>query len=362
LIKNKMLKIALIGIIFFLILNIGLVLAEDCPTCRGAGKIVCPECKGTGKTPTGEQLGACSTCLGSGVVEASVSNKGASASLSDEKVIVTASFQNKGEVGVYGNVVAEVDGSATTYSSSSERTYFPPQETVQVTLTIEGISTNDYRYFTSQPYLRVRASVSDVDEIACPDCGGTGIAYSQSEDCPYCDGTGFITCPDCDGTGILTEGGTSLHQAETPSFAFDGAIIGVGVVAAAAVVVVFAVKRKKMSEKDLRKLSATEFQNWVIQRFSGKAASVRDSGMGIDGYTSQGNPLHIEQADNVDRNVIERFAGAMGRIKAMNGTIVAFSFSDDAYRGITRARLNYRTEIRMVTVKELTERKVAALM
>jgi hypothetical protein len=362
LIKNKTLKIALIGILFFSILNIGVVLAAECPTCHGIGKIVCPECKGTGKTASGEELGACSTCLGSGVVEATISNKGATGSASDGTITVTGSFQNKASVGTYGTVVAEVDGSTATYSGSSARTFFPPQENVGVTVTIEGISSNDYRYLTSQPYLRVRAHVEDIDDVACPDCGGTGIAYSQSEDCPYCDGTGFITCPDCDGTGILTEGGTSRQQDDAPSFAFDGALIGVGVVAAAAVVVVLAVKRKKMSEKDLKKLSATEFQNWVIQRFSGKAASVRDSGMGIDGYTSRGDPLHIEQADNVDRNVIERFAAAMGRIKAMNGTIVAFSFSDDAYRGITRARLNYRTEIRMVTVKEIAERKVAALM
>jgi len=359
-VKNKTLKIALIGILFFSILNIVPVLAADCPTCHGIGKIVCPECKGTGKTSTGEQLGACSTCLGSGVVEATIASKGATASASDGTIIVKGTFENKENVGTYGTVVAEIDGSTATYTGSSARTYFPPQENVEVPVTIGGISSNDYRYLTSQLYLRVRTHVSDVDEVACPDCAGTGIASTQVEDCPYCDGTGFITCPDCDGTGTITEGGA--QQTEVPSFAFDGAIIGVGVVAAAAVVVVFAVKRKRMTEKDLRKLSSTEFQNWVIQRFSGKAASLRDSGMGIDAYTSGGNPIHIEQADNIGRNVIESFAAAMGRIKAMNGTIVAFSFSDDAYRGITRARLNYRTEIRMVTVKELTERKVATLM
>ena len=359
---NKTLKIALIGILFFSILNIGVVLAEECPTCHGVGKIVCPECKGTGKTASGEQLGPCSTCLGSGVVAATVSNRGATGSASDGTIIVKGTFQNKENVGTYGTVIAEVAGSSTTYTASSARTYFPPQKDVEVTVTIKDISSNDYRYITSQPYLRVSARVTDVDEVTCPDCGGTGIAYSQSEDCPYCDGTGLITCPDCGGTGILTEGGSSGQQAEAPSFAFDGAIIGVGVVAAAAAVIVFAVKKKKMSEKDLRKLSSSEFQNWVIQRFSGKAATARDSSMGIDAYTSGGNPIHIEQADNVDRNVIERFAAAMGRIRAMNGTIVAFSYSDDAYRGITRARLNYRTEIRMVTIKELSERKVAALM
>lgn len=365
-VKKKMIKIILIGMLFFTILNIAPALAAECPTCNGVGRIVCPECRGSGKISSGGQEGSCSTCLGSGVVEATISNKGTVGSLSDGKVIVKGTFQNKESVGTYGNVVAEVDGSGTTYKSPSERTYFPPQQDVTVTLTIDGITDNDYRYLSGQIYLRVRAKVTDVDDVACPDCAGTGTSSAVIENCPNCLGTGFITCPDCLGTGIQTgtggTGSSGTQQAEVPAFAFDSALIGVGVVAAATVVVVVALKKRKMTEKDLRKLSSTEFQNWVIQRLSGKAASARDSSMGIDAYTTGGKPVHIEQADNVGRNAIERFAAAMGRIKAMNGIIIAFSFSDDAYRGITRARLNYRTEIRMLTAKELAERKAAALI
>ena len=77
--------------------------------------------------------------------------------------------------------------------------------------------------------------------------------------------------------------------------------------------------------------------------------------MGIDGYTLEGQPVSIKQADNVDRNVIENFAAAMGRRQAKDGMIVAFSFGTDAIRGRVRAKMNYGFEIQMVTVRELID-------
>ena len=349
-----MLKVALIVILLFSNLNIALVMAQ-CPTCQGTGKIVCPHCKGTGKLSTGGEVEPCSTCQGSGVVQPEIANKGATGWISDGSVVVSGNFENEEDVGVSGTVVAEVEASSTTYTSSAESAHFPPHETIAVTITIDGISDSDYRYLSSQRYLRVRITVSEVDEITCPDCGGTGSVSSTQEDCPYCDGTGLMTCPECGGSGTLVDGGGGAQNDATSSFAVDGAIIGVGVVAAAAVVIVVAVKRRKVTEKGLRKLSSNEFQNWVVQRLSGKTSSVRESGMGIDAYTAEGNPIQIKQADNVGRNVIESFAAAMGRIKARNGMIVAFSFSEDAYKGAIRAKINYRIEIKPVTVKELIE-------
>jgi hypothetical protein len=357
-IKSKTIKIALIVILLFSNLNIALVMAQ-CPTCQGTGKIVCPHCKGTGQVSAGGPLEPCSTCLGSGVVTPNIANKGATAWTSDGTVVVRASFENEEDVVASGTVVAEVDASATTYTSSSESTNFPPHETIAVTITIEGISLNDYRYLSSQKYLRVRVTVSEVGEITCPDCDGTGSVSSTQEDCPYCDGTGLMTCPDCGGSGTLVDGGGGAQNDETSSFAIDGAIVGVGIVAAAAIVIVVAVKKKRVTEKGLRKLSSTDFQNWVVQRLSGRTSSVRDSGMGIDAYTTGGNPIQIKQVDNVDKNVIDSFAAAMGRIKARNGTIVAFSFSEDAYKGVIRAKIHYRIEIKLVTVKELIERRAA---
>jgi hypothetical protein len=173
----------------------------------------------------------------------------------------------------------------------------------------------------------------------------------STQDCPYCGGTGDIDCPACGGTGV---------EAGEQNGALDigGAVYGIAAVAVVAGVAVAAfvvVKKRTVKESDLRKLPPTEFQNWVLKRAGGKASSQSDARIGIDGYTIEGQPISIKQADGVDRNVLENFAAAMGRHNAKSGTIVAFSFSDDAIRGRVRAKMAYGREIQMVTVKELIE-------
>ena len=128
-----------------------------------------------------------------------------------------------------------------------------------------------------------------------------------------------------------------------------------GIVAGVVIAAVVIVKRKKVTEKDLKKLSSDEFQKWVIQRLSGNPSSLRDARLGIDAYTAEGHPIQIKPSDNIGRNEIDTFASIMGRVKAKNGIVVAFSFRDDVYRGIVRARVNYGIEIQKVTVKELIE-------
>ena len=320
-------------------MNVAAVMAQ-CPTCQGTGKIVCPQCNGYAS-----------------LVKPSISNLGLQSWTKDGGVLVDGSFQNNEDVGVYGTLIATITNpfSDQTYTSSSSRTYFPPHERIQVPITIEGIEPRDYSYFLSKPNQLVSMSVSEVDYITCP----------------YCDGTGFVPCPDCGST--IIDGGASEYVGEGPSeyvrggkeqnqdvsvsFPHDLTIVGVGGVAAVAIAAIVVVKRKKVTEKDLRKLVPIEFQNWVVQRLSGKAASTKDSRIGIDAYTAEGHPIQIRQSDNIGRNTIENFASLMGRIKAKNGVIIAFSFADDAIRGIVRARMNYRVEIKKVTVKELIERR-----
>ena len=127
----------------------------------------------------------------------------------------------------------------------------------------------------------------------------------------------------------------------------------VAIVAGVAVTAFVVVKKRGVKESDLRKMSPSEFQDWVLRKMSGRAASQSDVRTGIDGYTLDGQPVSIKQADDVDRTVIENFAAAMGRRKAKNGTIVAFSFGTDAVRGRIRAKMNYGFEIQMLTVREL---------
>ncbi len=308
-----------------------------CPTCQGTGKVVCPNCDGNA------------------LVKPTITYSGGTAKIAWGKVYVTSFFQNKEDVGAYGTPIVEVKAETKTYTKSSSRTYFPPHESVTIEITFEGISNRDYDYLSEHQYLGgtfLSGTVTEVDEITCP----------------VCDGTGFVSCPDCggaliDGEGedIIIDGGGGEQKGDVSvSLPVDWTMVGVGVVAAVVIAAVVVVRRKKVTEEDLRKLPSDEFQNWVVQRLLGKASSLRDSRIGICGYTAEGHPIQIEQSDNIGGNVIDNFASVMGRIKAKNGIVVAFSFSDDVYRGMVRARRNYGIEIKKVTVKELIKSKKMA--
>jgi hypothetical protein len=355
--RIKFLVASLIAILLFSALSLALAETE-CPTCHGTGKIVCPNCHGTGKITTSETTEICPTCQGSGVLKPTISNKGTNAWTSEDVAYVKGMFQNEEDVGVNGMVTAEIQCSTTTYTNTSASIYFPPHETIDVIIPIQGISYNDYRYLTQQRYLRSHIYVSEVDEITCPDCGGTGLV-SVLADCPECGGTGYITCPDCGGSGFLTAGGGQTESAGFPMVEVGAVAAGV---AAAVAVVLVVVKKKRVSEASLRKLTASEFQNWVIQRLSARTASQEDSRIGIDAYTSDGYPIQIKQSDDVGGVVIDNFATAMGRRKARNGIIVAFSFGKGVYEGTARAKIHYRLDIKTVTVRELIERRDMLLL
>ena len=261
---------------------------------------------------------------------------------SEGKVYVTAYILNNEDFGVYGTPTAEVTSELFhIYKGSSLRTYFPPKETVERTIAIEGISQIDYSYFSSAQFLRPNIFLTN---------------FEDSSDT----GNGDPTNGDPFGNGDPTNGDPfdgEQRQETNISFPIDWPILGVGIVAAVAVGVFVFVKQKKVSESHLSEVSLNEFQNWVVKRFSGKNASQKESNIGIDGYTAQGTPLLIKQSENVGANVIDSFASVIGRQNARNGIVVAFSFSDDIYRGIVRAKRNYRIEIKKVTIKELIARK-----
>jgi hypothetical protein len=203
--------------------------------------------------------------------------------------------------------------------------------------------------------------------VKCPNCS-TYMFGKPDPLCPVCDGTGYVTCPECGGVGIDVREGDQINDANIDgggkkmenvniSLPFDWTFIGVSVVAVVAIGAFVFVKQKKVSEKHLREVSSNEFQNWVVQRFSGKVASQREARIGIDGYTGEGYPILIKQSENIDGNIIDGFASVISKIKASTGIVVGFSFNDDVYREIVRAKRNYRIEIKKVTVKDLIQRK-----
>jgi hypothetical protein len=116
-------------------------------------------------------------------------------------------------------------------------------------------------------------------------------------------------------------------------------------------------KRRRVNEKSLRRLSSSEFQNWVLKRLDGKPATSKDIALGIDGFSRLNEPISIKQTDSVGMVAVDSFAASLAKNRARSGIMVAFDFSDDAVRGKVRARMNYRLDIQMMTVRELIQGK-----
>ena len=291
----------------------------------------CPKCDGTGKLTVREP---CPTCQGASALNPSVVLKrtlpGAMPSQTRIATSVSGVFHNEEIFGVYGVVTAQIKTPTETFTNvSSSATYFPPQENVTVTLLIEGV---EYK-----PYWSYSIRISRIENLDCSDCGGTGYLSSR------------ITCPDCGGTGVLSGFAGGLGNFG----GIGGAVIGIVAVGMVAVVSFVLIKRKRVTEESLRRLASFEFQEWVIKRLLASPSSQKDSYSGIDAYTSVGYPIQIRQEDDVGKRFIDSFAAAMARNKTRTGTMVAFSFGKDSFEGILKAKLNYRLEIKPLTIKEL---------
>lgn len=315
---------------------VGLVMSQ------APGWKICDYCDGTGKISTEE---ACPTCLGSGSVTATVDISGISTWKSDDntKLYVSATVENKDNAAIYGMFTATIDAAYKTYKTTPRAVTLAANERTTLTFTMDTIPLTDiYRADPASAHVLV----SGLPTVACPTCNGTGVVSVEST-CPVCGGTGFVP--------VESEQQNGNGNTNAPPLDISVPAIGVGAVAVVAVAAVVVVKKRKVSEKDLRKLPPTEFQNWVLKKLAGKSPSAQDSRIGIDGYTTDGQPISIKQLDGVGRDVIDKFASAIGQSRAKNGILVAYSFGNDAYTAKVRVKLNYGLEIQMVTVKDLME-------
>jgi hypothetical protein len=311
----------------------------QCYTCSDTGEIVCNNCKGSGKIPASEPIEICEYCRGLGVIQATITKKSGFAQLGDEKVHVSGTFENDQAVGVHANVVAEVISEAITFSSESERIFFPPNEEILVNIAVHDFPPDDWNYISKFGNLETNIYISNTDSLVCPLCGGDGI-LTPLITCSICGGTGSTDCPDCD-LNLVASGGEGVT------------IIGIFAIIGLIITGTVLIKRNKTSENDLRKMSSYEFKNWIIQKLSGRTSEVRDSRVGIDGFNSDGDPIQIKQSDNIGKSEVYKFAIELSKKKLRRGIIVAFSFDENAVEGIIGARQNFRIIIRTLTTKEL---------
>ena len=297
---------------------IGVVFADVCPRCHGTGKI-------TTQVP-------CPTCNGAGVSSPDIVRKSYlphDASVGAHRAVsIQGIFHNNGEASVTATVLGTVKVSQTQSYTNTTTATFPPNADTTVTVTVEGVD--------RQPYYAYFIEVT---------------GYGTNPNCPTCGGTGYvtesITCPECQGTGVVNGlvGGIGAD--------IVGPVAGVVIVGAVVAVGFLFVKKRRVTEQSLRRLASFEFQGWVVKKLQANPASQKDSYLGIDAYSTDGYPVQIRQEDDVGKRAIDSFAAALARSKARYGTIVAFGFGKDSVEGMMKARLNYRLEIKTVTVKEL---------
>lgn len=133
-----------------------------------------------------------------------------------------------------------------------------------------------------------------------------------------------------------------------------GIITAVAVVGAIAAFVL--VKKRKVSEKSLRKMSSRTFEEWVIKRFNGKPS---DPSSGVNAFTQGGQPLLIAQSDHVSLVEVEDFVKILVKGKAQKGAIIALNFDKDTLEGKITAMDN-GIELQLLPINELLNKRYSA--
>jgi hypothetical protein len=113
---------------------------------------------------------------------------------------------------------------------------------------------------------------------------------------------------------------------------------------------------------ELKALEPFEFQNWVINEMKAKQSKKLSSDFGLDGYYdktifTERAGIQVKQADNIGRDVVDKFETALTRGKFKKGFIIAFSFTKGTHEEAARAKGD-ELDIRLIKVEDLLLGKV----
>ena len=247
---------------------------------------------------------------------------------------VSGTFKNNEKFDVSGVAVATLQTGPN----------YTPLKQSSVTTTIPANSQTDINVVFNVPYENSFAIT--INFVANPVTNPNGGSGTQS------------TSPSNGEGGTRSNTGTSTGGFNSGSLVVP--LIVVGAVVVGGMGGLFMFRRTRVSEEKVKRFTSYDYQNWVMQRLRAQPSSVLESRKGIDGFTSDHVPLAIKQSDNIGRLQVDSFINALVQAKARQGAMVAFNFDTDARAAVTRARMN-RMDIKLVTVKELIDRKDMAL-
>ena len=135
-----------------------------------------------------------------------------------------------------------------------------------------------------------------------------------------------------------------------------GGIVAVVAVAVGVTTAFIIFKKRTVNEKSLKKISAGNFEDWVIKKFNGKTS---DPTSGVNGFTAGGQPLLIIQSDHVSLAEVEGFVKVLAKGKAQKGAIVAFDFDNDSLEGRLTAMDN-GIELQLLRINELLNKRYSS--
>jgi len=296
-------------------------------TCVAYASVECPRCHGTGQITDPY----CSKCGGSGYIQPNITASNLALESNKTQTSLFRTYHNNEAVDVYGIATAEINTHKTILTATSNRTLLKANSDTQITLVFDGLEDqSDY----------VHRFDFAAELIECPVCNGNGVGS-------------LIVCPECGGTGYISQ--TTIGGIDFSSIVLP--IVGVGVVAAVSAAGVLYVRKRRLTEQKVRSFTSSEFQKWVLGCLRGTEASISDVRKGIDGFTGDGAAVVAKQADDISKSQVDSFLNSLMQVRAREGVFVAFSFSSEASAAIVKGRINYRIDVKLVTVKELLTRK-----
>jgi DNA modification methylase len=111
------------------------------------------------------------------------------------------------------------------------------------------------------------------------------------------------------------------------------------------------------SAEELKLLHPFEFQNWVFDALHGRVNPRRTGDLGIDGWVEMGVPTQVKQYEHVGRVEVDKLETAIerfyGKTSGTKGVLIGFSFTNDAFEEVARAKSKKDMEINLLTVQDI---------